>query len=220
MSRSVPDSRVWVVGAGLQGCAIALELAGCGAAIAVCGRRPDPIAAVKADIETAGGTCFAMPCDIRDAQQIAAFVSATKAALGSIDILVNNAGGQRAFLAADMPLTNFEKVVQNNLVGTFAMTQAVAQQAMIPQKRGSIVNIIAMILRGFPGMVHTGAARAGVDNMTKSLAVEWSPDRIRVNAVAPGTVLPPPSAGEAQQAAMAERTLLGRWFAQGAKTTD
>ena len=76
-----------------------------------------------------------------------------------------------------MPLTNFEKVVQNNLVGTFAMTQAVAQQAMIPQKRGSIVNIIAMILRGFPGMVHTGAARAGVDNMTKSLAVEWSPHR-------------------------------------------
>ncbi|MFO0656000.1 MAG: SDR family oxidoreductase [Polyangia bacterium] len=170
------------------GRAIALELAGCGASIAVCGRRPDPIAAVKADIETAGGTCFAMPCDIRDAQQIAAFVSATKAALGSIDILVNNAGGQRAFLAADMPLTNFEKVVQNNLVGTFAMTQAVAQQAMIPQKRGSIVNIIAMILRGFPGMVHTGAARAGVDNMTKSLAVEWSPHRIRVNAVAPGII--------------------------------
>ncbi len=170
------------------GRAIALELAGCGARIAICGRRPDPIAAVAAEIKSAGGTCFSMPCDIRDAQQIAAFVAATKSALGQIDILVNNAGGQRAFLAADMPLTNFEKVVQNNLVGTFAMTQAVAQQAMIPQKRGSIVNIIAQIYRGFPGMVHTGAARAGVDNMTKSLAVEWSPHRIRVNAVAPGII--------------------------------
>ncbi len=170
------------------GRAIALELAGCGAQIAICGRRPDPLAAVAAEITALGGRCFQKTCDIREPEQIAALVTAIKAELGRIDILVNNAGGQRALMAADMPLTSFEKVVKNNLVGTFAVTQAVAQQAMIPQRSGSIVNIIAQIYRGFPGMAHTGAARAGVDNLTKSLAVEWSPHRIRVNAVAPGII--------------------------------
>src|SRR3990167_6243688 len=70
------------------------------------------------------------------------------------------------------------------------MTHAVATKAMLPQKRGRIVNIIANMWRGFPGMVHTGAARAGVDNMTKSLAVEWAPWGVRVNAVAPGFIKP------------------------------
>jgi citronellol/citronellal dehydrogenase len=170
------------------GRAIALEFARLGARVAVCGRRKEPIDAVVGEIRAAGGEGFSMPCDIREKEQISAFISATKSKWGSIDVLVNNAGGQRAFMAADMPLAHFEKVVRNNLIGTFAVTQEVAQQAMIPQKRGSIVNIIAQIYRGFPGMVHTGAARAGVDNMTKSLAVEWSPHRIRVNAIAPGII--------------------------------
>ena len=170
------------------GRAIALELAECGAKLAICGRRPDPIAQVAAEIQAKGGTCLHRTCDIREPEQIAAFVATVKAELGRIDILVNNAGGQRPFPASDMPLVNFEKVVKNNLIGTFAMTQAVAQQAMIPQKSGTIINIIAMIYRGFPGMAHTGAARAGVDNLTKSLAVEWSQHRIRCNAVAPGII--------------------------------
>ena len=69
------------------------------------------------------------------------------------------------------------------------MTREVANQAMIPHKRGVIVNVIANIYRGFPGMVHTGAARAGVENMTMSLAVEWSQFGILVNAVAPGVIV-------------------------------
>lgn len=170
------------------GRAIALELAACGAKIAICGRRPDPLAAVAAEIQAASGVCIHKTCDIREPDQVAAFVSFVKAELGRIDILVNNAGGQRPFPASHMPLVNFEKVIKNNLVGTFSFTQAVAQQAMIPQQSGTIINIIAMIYRGFPGMSHTGAARAGVDNLTKSLAVEWSPHRIRCNAVAPGII--------------------------------
>lgn len=170
------------------GRAIAKEMALLGAAVAICGRRPEPLAAVTDELRSTGARCFSATCDIRDKDQVAAFVSAVLQHLGSVDVLVNNAGGQRAFLAADMPLENFEKVVRNNLVGTFAVTQQVAKQAMIPQGHGCIVNIIAQIYRGFPGMVHTGAARAGVDNMTKSLAVEWSPHRIRVNAVAPGII--------------------------------
>jgi citronellol/citronellal dehydrogenase len=170
------------------GRAIALELMGCGARIAICGRRPDPLSAVAAEITGAGGECLALPCDIREPAQIAAFVQSVRERFGRIDILVNNAGGQRPYPAADMPLEHFEKVIKNNLTGTFAMTQAVARAAMIPQRRGTIVNIIAEIYRGFPGMAHTGAARAGVDNLTKSLAIEWATHKIRVNAVAPGII--------------------------------
>ena len=170
------------------GAAIVRELAACGARVALCGRRPEPIAAVRQELVAAGSDCLAQTCDIREPAQIAAFVDAVKAQFGRIDILVNNAGGQRPFLAADMSLEHFEKVIRNNLVGTFAMTQTVARAAMIPQRSGTIVNIIAEIYRGFPGMAHTGAARAGVDNLTKSLAVEWATHKIRVNAIAPGII--------------------------------
>jgi citronellol/citronellal dehydrogenase len=78
--------------------------------------------------------------------------------------------------------------VRNNLLGTWTMTHAVAKRAMIPRKTGRIVNVIANVARGFPGMAHTGAARAGVENLTKTLAVEWAVHGIRVNAVAPGVI--------------------------------
>jgi len=170
------------------GRAIALELAGCGARVAICGRRSEPLQAVAAELAGRGSEVVQQTCDIREPVQIAAFIDAVQARFGRVDILVNNAGGQRPFPAADMPLENFEKVIRNNLIGTFAMTQAVARKAMIPQRRGSIINIIAEIYRGFPGMAHTGAARAGVDNLTKSLSVEWATHNLRVNAVAPGII--------------------------------
>jgi hypothetical protein len=94
------------------------------------------------------------------------------------------------FTASPIAMDTFlsDAVIRNNLSGTWYMTQTVATRAMIPRRRGAIVNIIANIYRGFPGMVHTGAARAGVDNLTKTLAVEWAPHGIRVNAVAPGII--------------------------------
>lgn len=79
-------------------------------------------------------------------------------------------------------------MITNNLIGTFYVTQIMAKTFFIPQKEGNIVNIIANIYKGFPGMVHTGAARAGVDNLTKTLAIEWVRFNIRVNAVAPGII--------------------------------
>ena len=107
---------------------------------------------------------------------------------GRIDVLVNNAGGQFPSPAKLISPKGFEAVVRNNLLGTFNVTSAVANQAMIPQRKGRIINVIANVVRGFPGMAHTGAARSGVDNLTKSLAVEWAPYGIQVNAVAPGTI--------------------------------
>ncbi len=85
-------------------------------------------------------------------------------------------------------LQGFDAVVRNNLLGTWRMTYFVVNLAFIPQKQGCIVNIIAQIRNGFPGMIHTGAARAGVDNLTKTAAVEWAGYNIRVNAVAPGAI--------------------------------
>ena len=109
-------------------------------------------------------------------------------ALGEISVLVNNAGGQFWTPAEDLSPKGWDAVVRNNLSGTFYMTREVATASMIPRRRGRIVNVIAQIARGFPGMVHTGAARAGVENMTKTLAVEWARHDIAINSVAPGVI--------------------------------
>ncbi|HLL21415.1 MAG TPA: SDR family oxidoreductase, partial [Kofleriaceae bacterium] len=142
------------------------------------------------------GRVLARACDIREPAQVEALVTATLAELGRIDILVNNAGGQFPSPAQHISPNGFLAVIKNNLVGTFHMCREVANQWMIPHKRGGrIVNVIANIYRGFPGMVHTGAARAGVENMTMTLAVEWAQFGILVNALAPGIIR---SSGTAQ----------------------
>lgn len=175
-------------GIGLE---VARELGQLGASVAICGRKADKIEAALTTLREAGLSderLFGAPCDIRDVLQIEAFVRAVRDRFGRIDILVNNAGGQFPSPAEHIPPKGFEAVIRNNLNGTFYMTREVANAAMIPQKRGRIVNITAQVFRGFPGMVHTGAARAGVENITRTLAVEWAQHGIRVNAVAPGTI--------------------------------
>lgn len=173
------------------GLATATELARLGARVAICGRSQDKLEAALPVIAEAAGASdrvFAAPCDIREPDQVTTFVKAVKDQFGKIDVLVNNAGGQFPSPAQMISPNGFAAVVRNNLVGTFQMTREVANQAMIPQKSGRIINVIANIYRGFPGMAHTGAARAGVENLTMSLAVEWSQFGILVNAVAPGVI--------------------------------
>lgn len=170
------------------GLTVARELGGLGAKIAICGRRPEPLEAARASLEAAGIEVLAQPCDIRKPEEVEAFVDAVLARFGKIDVLVNNAGGQFPSPAQHIAPKGFEAVVRNNLLGTWTMIWTVANKAMIPQKHGRIVNVIAQVVRGFPGMIHTGAARAGVDNLTKTLAVEWAQFGIRVNAVAPGVI--------------------------------
>ena len=171
------------------GLAAATEMGVLGARVALCGRRLEPLAAAAAELESKGVEAFAAPCDIREPDLVSRYVDSVLERFGRIDVLINNAGGQFPTAAEALAPKGFEAVVRNNLIGTWTMTHAVANKAMIPQKRGRIVNVIAQVIRGFPGMVHTGAARAGVDNMTKTLAVEWAIHGIRVNAVAPGVIV-------------------------------
>ncbi|HUS68285.1 MAG TPA: SDR family oxidoreductase [Kofleriaceae bacterium] len=179
------------------GLATARELGRLGARLVLCGRTPEKLAAAQAELGAELGERAVMTgvCDIRHPEQIAALVSGAMERFGRIDVLVNNAGGQFLSPAAQLSPRGFEAVVRNNLSGTFNVTVAVANAAMIPARGGRIINVIANIYRGFPMMVHTGAARAGVENMTMTLAVEWARHGILVNAVAPGVIL---SSGTAQ----------------------
>ena len=171
------------------GLSIALSLGELGAKIAICGRKQDKLDVGAALLREKGITVHTGICDIREPEQISDFLGGVKEALGDATILVNNAGGQFPTSADKVSKNGWEAVVRNNLNGTFYMTQAVALKHMIPAKKGRIINIIANVRRGFPMMVHTGAARAGVDNITKTLAVEWAQHNIQVNAIAPGVIL-------------------------------
>ncbi len=184
------DGHVAIVtgGGGGIGLAIVRTLCELGARVAINGRDPAKLEAAKADLAARGSTIHAAACDIREPEQIAAFVKGVREALGDVSVLVNNAGGQFPTPAEMLSPKGWDAVVRNNLSGTFYMTREVAVSAMIPRQRGRIVNVIANVFRGFPGMVHTGAARAGVDNMTKTLAVEWAQHGISVNAIAPGII--------------------------------
>jgi citronellol/citronellal dehydrogenase len=172
------------------GLAAAVEFARLGARVAICGRTQARLDHGREVIAAAGSAdcVYAAVCDIRQPDSIDVFVGSTLDRFGRIDILVNNAGGQFPAPAQAISPNGFAAVVSNNLLGTFNMTRAVALRALIPQKSGRVINVIANIYRGFPGMAHTGAARAGVENLTMTLAVEWSPFGILVNAVAPGIV--------------------------------
>jgi citronellol/citronellal dehydrogenase len=180
------DGQVAVVsgaGSGL-GRAIAVELASCGAHVVICGRRLEPLE------ETVGlcekGSCTAHVCDIREEEQVDAFIDEVVATHGRIDLLVNNAGGQFMTPAEDITPKGFRTVIRLNVEGTWLMTHAVATKAMIPAKSGKIVNVTLSPHNGLPAMVHSSAARAAVENMTKVLSIEWARYGITLNALAAG----------------------------------
>jgi len=173
------------------GLATAKEMVSLGATVAIASRKQENLDAGTAALagERSDATDVrAYACDVRDPEQVDAMVAKIVEELGTIDILVNNAGGQFPSPAEAITPNGFHAVIRLNLEGTFNVTRAVANRAMIPNRAGAIVNVIANVFRGFPGMAHTGAARAGVENLTMSLAIEWMAHRIRVNAVAPGII--------------------------------
>jgi citronellol/citronellal dehydrogenase len=170
-----------------MGRATAIELARCGAAVAVLGRRLDPLESCAAEIRSLGGTALAMTADIREPDQIEQAMLRIKAKFGKLDILVNNAGGQFVAPARDLNNKGFETVIRNNLIGTWQMTKAVADHFMLAHG-GTVVFVTACVRSGLSGFVHTAAARGGVLAMMKTLAFEWAEYGIRLNCVAPGTI--------------------------------
>ena len=145
-------------GSGIGRCT-AHELASLGAHVAIAGRKPEKLDAVKGEIEAAGGTCETHAFDIREETQVKDAVAAIVARNTRIDGLFNNAGGQFPAPAASMSAKGFDVVVRNNLTGGFIVSREVFNQSMT-NHGGSIVNMAADYRNGFPGMAHTGAARA------------------------------------------------------------
>ena len=169
------------------GYAIAKMMLQQGATVIIASRKEEPLKAAANELQQFGN-CDYKACDIRKTDDIQALAEYIKTKHQRLDILVNNAGGQFPVLAEYLNNKGWEAVINNNLNGTFFMTRDMANAFFIPQKQGVIVNIIVDMWRGFPGMIHTGAARAGVENMTKTLAQEWSDYNIRLNCVAPGII--------------------------------
>jgi citronellol/citronellal dehydrogenase len=175
-------------GSGL-GRALAIEMSKLGARIAICGRRAEPLEETARLVAEAGGEpVLAKAMSIRDPDAGAALVSDVYERLGRLDILVNNAGGQFPQAAIDFTAKGWNAVIDTNLNGSWNMMQAAARQWRDHNAPGSIVNIVAVVWRGLPGIAHSCAARAGVIYLSKTLAIEWAPLRIRVNCVAPGAI--------------------------------
>ena len=172
-------------GSGIGRCT-AHELAALGAAVAIVGRKVEKLDAVRSEIEAAGGVCSTHVCDIREEDAVRATITQVLTQRGRIDGLVNNAGGQFPSPLSAISAKGWDAVVRNNLTGGFLMARECLTQWMGAAGSGAIVNIIADIWGGMPGMGHSGAARAGMLNFTETAALEWAP--IRVNAIAPGWI--------------------------------
>ena len=170
------------------GRATASELASTGAAVVICGRREDPLNSTANEIERAGGTCLAVPADVRDPEQVARLVDAAMERFGAIDVLVNNAGGQFEAPAEEISDKGWRAVGRLALDATWSVTRTVATRSMIPRRGGVIVFVGFSPMRGIPGFAHACAARAAVANLASGLALEWSRHEIRSICIAAGTI--------------------------------
>ncbi len=173
-------------GSGIGRCT-AHELASLGAHVVLIGRTQAKLDSVAGEIAEDGGEASTWSMDIRDEEAVKQTVGEIVAARGQIHGLFNNAGGQFPSPLANMSMKGFETVVRNNLTGGFVVAREVYNQSM--QKHGgAIVNMSCDMWGGFPFMGHTGAARAGMVNLSQTMAVEWAASGVRVNAVTPGYI--------------------------------
>jgi NAD(P)-dependent dehydrogenase (short-subunit alcohol dehydrogenase family) len=173
-------------GTGL-GKAIAVEFARAGAAVVVASRSEEHRATGVAAVEAAGGQALGVEVDVREPESIAAAFDAAETTLGPVDVLVNNAAANFPVPAADLSPNGWRAVERIVLDGTFFCSQELHRRAVARKGQASIVNVVTTAaVTGGPGMAHSAAAKAGVVSLTKTLAVEWAPDGVRVNAIAPG----------------------------------
>ncbi|MEX0784245.1 MAG: SDR family oxidoreductase [Dehalococcoidia bacterium] len=168
---------------------IARRFGALGANVVVAGRHIETLAEARDEIEGDGGVCLAHVTDIREVEQVDALVAATVERFGRIDFLINNAGGQFPARPSAISDRGWRSVVDLNLNGTWNMLSRVGPH-LTAQKSGAVVNIVHVYTldRGAPAFAHSGAARAGVVNLTRTLAGYWARHNVTVNALAPGSI--------------------------------
>lgn len=165
---------------------IARTLGEHGASVCIASRKQENLEAACRELEAEGLRCMWVTCDIREPQQVEEAIGACIARFGGLDILINNAAGNFPAPISGLSYNGFKAVVDIDLRGTFNVTKA-AFEASLKEKGGHIVNITAPFERMGPALqAHAAAAKAGVDSLTRTSAVEFGPYGIRVNAVAPG----------------------------------
>lgn len=170
------------------GKAIAFTAVRLGARVALCGRNEERLAATAETLRDLGGEVFAKAITIRDPEAVRGFLGEVEETFGGFDALINNAGGQFPQAAIDYSDKGWNAVIDTNLNGTWYMMQGAARVWQQAARAGAIVNIVAVVSRGLPGVAHTCAARAGVIGLSRSVAIEWAPLDIRVNCIAPGII--------------------------------
>ena len=186
--------RVLVTGGGSGiGRATALLFARSGAHVAISGRRDEALLETAALADSPAHPMVVVPADVRDVEQVDALLDrllspVESGGLGGLDVLVNNAGGQFVAPAETISMNGFRAVTRLNLDAVWYLTTQAATRALIPQHGGVVVSVTMTPHRGIPGMSHSSAARAGVESMMRTLAVEWGRHGIRTVAVAPGVV--------------------------------
>lgn len=183
--------KVAIVTGGSKGIgrAIALALAGAGADLSLAARGVDDLERAAKEVEALGRRAVAVPTDVSDREQVRALVDRTVADLGTVDILVNNAGAAPFLSTVDqIREEGFEKYFRINFHSAFYCTKAVAP-ILLGKRSGCVVNVASVA--GYiasPGLTYYSGAKAALINFTKTVAQEWAPFGVRVNAVAPGWI--------------------------------
>lgn len=181
---------VLVTGGGTGiGRATARAFAASGARVAICGRREEPLAETRAELEGTGAECLAIPCDVREPEQAGALLDHVLERFGRLDVLVNNAGGQFTAPAEEITAKGMRAVHRLAIDAAWELTREAATRSMIPSGQGGLIVFIGFSpRRGIPGFAHASAARAALENLAQGLAMEWSRHAIRAVCVVPGNI--------------------------------